>query len=71
MLLNKAKTIHTINTAKKPDQKACPGVLPAKKAAENAAIATTHQGKKKPLANDNMSIMRNNILFYFLIFSIK
>jgi hypothetical protein len=62
MLLNRANTIHTINTARKPDQNACPGVLPVKKAAEKAAIATTHQGKKKPLANDNMSIMRNNII---------
>ena len=67
MLLNKANTVHTIKTAVKPDQKDCPEVFPIKSADKKATIATTHQGKKYPLANERIRIIRNSILYYLSI----
>lgn len=44
--LNKAIAAQTINTAEKPAKKDLAGVLPINSAGKNAAIATTHHGRK-------------------------
>jgi hypothetical protein len=65
-VLKSARIVQTINTPAKPDQNDLAGVLPINNAGKNAAIATTHQGKKYPLANDNISMMKNSIVVFLI-----
>jgi hypothetical protein len=60
-VLNSARTVHTINTPKKPAKNDFAGVLPINNAGKKAAIATTHQGRKYPLAKVNIRMMKNSI----------
>ncbi|RAV57272.1 hypothetical protein DIU36_13235 [Mucilaginibacter rubeus] len=65
MLLKRASTIHTIKTAIKACQKELFAVVPIKRAVKNDMTATIHQGKKYPLANESISMMKNNMVLLF------
>jgi len=67
MLLKSASIVQVINTAAKPAPKDRAGVLPINSAGRKAAMAITHQGKKKPLAKVNIRMMKNSMVVSILM----